>query len=243
MNAKSTAFTLLLVVAIPFAVSRGQIDDRTNDEKLSASAQRAIDAKDIPAATDVAVSVTGGAATLTGRVALLEDSRLAEEIVGEILGITRVDNRLEVDAGGRGDAQITDSLKQRVASDETLGSASVGVEVTDGRAVFSGTVPDARMRFVAREIAAGTEGVVAVDDRLTSPAAPDDTIRRNAENLLAPESLTGVQGEIGVDVSSGTVTLTGVVRTVAARRLVEELVWGINGVRGVVDRIRVDPAS
>lgn len=236
---------LLVLVGIGLATSAfgdPGIDDAANDENLSTVAQRALDARESLAATEVSVAVNDGTAVLKGRVALLRDSWLAEEVVAEVPGIRSIDNQLKIDLRGRGDSQIGDELRQRIAADPALAAAGVRIELMDGRVVFSGAIPDARLRFAVRRLAGDIEDVVAFEDRLQSPAASDDAIEREATALLAPGVLTGSPGPIGVDVASGSVTLSGVVRTVAARRLAEKRVWGINGVGSVVNGIRVERA-
>lgn len=245
MKGKLASLLVLgLIGSAPLTFAGAPIDDGANDENLSAAARRALDAWESPADTEVAVSVSNGTATLTGGVALLRDSWLADEVVAGVPGIRRIDNQLKVQTDDRDDLQIRDDLRQLVASDPELASTGVSVDVVDGQAVFTGTVGDARLRFVARKIAGGTRGVVAFEDRLEcSKQATDDEIEREATGLLKPGALTGSLGLIGIDVSSGSVTLTGAVQTLAARRLAEERVRGINGVRAVNNEIRVEPSS
>lgn len=243
MNATLTARLVLMLGLASHAPSFGGPpgDSVSSRENLSASAQRAVDAQERLAAAEVAVAVSSGTVTLSGVVELLADTWLAEETVGDLRGITAIDNRLEVRLHEGGDPKVADDLRRRIASEPTLVSAGVSVEVVDGRATFSGKIPDARLRFVARKIAGQTAGVLGFTDQLESPAASDETIQREATELLAPGSLTGSPGPVAIEVSSGQVRLSGTVRSIAARRLAGERVRGINGVRGVTNAIGIAP--
>lgn len=230
---------LLVASGAVLLLGAGRASPPGADAQLRTDVRQELDGRGGDATDAVTVTVIDGDATLGGRVELLRDAWRAEEIAGEVAGIVSVRDRSKVDDHQRTDGAIADELSRRIAGDPALSSAGVRVDVRQGRAIFSGTIPDARLRFAARAIAGETEGVVAFEDRLESPAADDDVIEKELTAVLAPGSLTGSPGRVDVAVSAGRVTLTGVVPTVAARRLAETRAWGINGVRGVVDEIRV----
>ena len=65
------------------------------------------------------------------------------------------------------DLAITARVNAALAADDKLSAISVNVDTTDGRVVLNGSAPDAPSRDRAKTLAAGLEGVVAVDNRLT----------------------------------------------------------------------------
>ena len=70
------------------------------------------------------------------------------------------------------DAGITVNVRQALASDSTLAAVPIVVSTDHGVVKLEGQAPDAPTRERATVVAAGTQGVKAVDNRLTLPAAP-----------------------------------------------------------------------
>ena len=70
-------------------------------------------------------------------------------------------------SGTAKDLAITAKVNAALAADDKLSAISVNVDTTDGRVALNGSAPDATSRDRAKTLAAGVEGVVAVDNRLT----------------------------------------------------------------------------
>ena len=70
-------------------------------------------------------------------------------------------------SGTAKDLAITAKVNAALAADDKLSAISVNVDTTDGRVALKGNAPDATSRDRAKTLAAGVEGVVAVDNRLT----------------------------------------------------------------------------
>jgi osmotically-inducible protein OsmY len=66
-----------------------------------------------------------------------------------------------------GDAAITAAVSARLAADDRLSVLQIEVDTTDGRVALTGQAPDEAARQRAAELAAGVDGVRAVDNRLT----------------------------------------------------------------------------
>jgi len=64
------------------------------------------------------------------------------------------------------DTAITARIKAGLAADFGLAAATISVETTAGRAVLQGTVANDAARDRAAALAAGVEGVTAVDNQL-----------------------------------------------------------------------------
>jgi hyperosmotically inducible periplasmic protein len=171
-------------------------------------------------------------------------------------------------ACAQSDPGITTAVKSKMAADDTVKSYRIDVDTKDRVVTLSGAVdtPDARTRAV--EIARGTEGVRDVVDQLVvSPGATpttgvDDPLQergREATREATDEATpamgdagitttvktkflgdTGVAGlQIDVDTRDGVVTLTGTVPTAAEKRRAVELAKATDGVKSVVDRLKV----
>lgn len=65
------------------------------------------------------------------------------------------------------DAVITTSVNAELAKDENLSALKIDVDTSNGRVVLHGTAPSESARARAGELAAGVDGVVAVDNALT----------------------------------------------------------------------------
>ena len=70
-------------------------------------------------------------------------------------------------SGTAKDLAITAKVNAALAADDKLSAISVNVDTTGGRVALNGSAPDATSRDRAKTLAAGVEGVVAVDNRLT----------------------------------------------------------------------------
>ena len=70
-------------------------------------------------------------------------------------------------SGTAKDLAITAKVNAALAADDKLSAISVNVDTAGGRVVLNGSAPDATSRDRAKTLAAGVEGVVAVDNRLT----------------------------------------------------------------------------
>ncbi len=179
--------------------------------------------------------------TLRGRMRSLAASLAAEDVAASVRGVLGIVNELEVDRAGLSDETIEGDLRRRFRDVPALEAAGIEAEVSEGRAVLTGRVADARLRLRARDAAAEVEGVVAVEDRLQTPSATDEAILAAVQGLLGPGSLVRVAGKIRPSVEEGVVRLEGRVPRLADRRRAERLAWGVNGVRGVVNELEVVP--
>lgn len=187
------------------------------------------------------IEVVAGIVTLRGRVRSLAQSLAAEDVAASVRGVLGVVNEVEVDRAGLSDETIEGDLRRRFRDIPAIEAAGIEAEVSEGRAVLIGRLPDARLRLRARDAAAEVEGVVAVEDRLETPSSTDEAILAALRGLLAPGSLARVAGKIRPTVEQGVVRLEGRVPSLAHRRQAEQLAWGVNGVRAVVNELEVVP--
>lgn len=151
--------------------------------------------------------------------------------------------------GNRNDSDS--SLQQRVirelAWDTRIDATDVGVEVDDGVVTLTGTVGSWAKKLAAQDAAHRVAGVhdVANDIQVRIPGAAGGTdteiaqaIRAALEwNVMVPDE------RIETTVSNGVVTLTGNVDFWTQRQDAERVVRDLAGVRAVVNKIEVVPAS
>ncbi|MBD9502561.1 BON domain-containing protein [Pseudomonas sp. BGr12] len=215
----------------------------------------------------IKVDVENGRAQLTGGVASEEQKALAGQIAGSVEGITAVDNQLGVDAS-LADAQKADATKDEGVvqkwDDATLAakvksklllekrSAGLDIKVTSksGAVTLEGTVVSEEASQKAAHLAAQTEGVSAVDNRLKvdPDAASTQTFEKSVGDaqaavsdawitsqikagILSAHALQGLS--IGVSTRDGVVSLSGQVPNADERQQLIDSARKTRGVREV----------
>ncbi len=215
----------------------------------------------------IKVDVENGRAQLTGAVASEEQKALAGQIAGSVEGITAVDNQLGVDASladaqkagttrDEGVVQKWDdaTLAARVKSKLLLEKHSEGLDIKvtskSGAVTLDGTVASEEASQQAGHLAAQTEGVTAVDNRLKvdPDAASTQQLQKSVGDaqaavndawitsqikagILAAHALQGLS--IGVSTRDGVVTLSGQVPNADERQQLIDSARKTRGVREV----------
>jgi len=104
-------------------------------------------------------------------------------------------------------------------------------------------LPAALSGCVGMAIGAGaTVGVAAAEERGISGAATDMSIQTDINQKWIHESLQ-MEQDLYLTVHEGRVLLTGTVATPEMRLKAVQLVWEVNGVREVIDEIKVGEGS
>jgi len=210
------------------------------------------------------VDVRGGTVTLTGVVDNLQAKRAAAQDARNTVGVFRVKNLLKVrPVETPSDEQIAQELQQSLVRDPHTESYEITVLVNDGEANLYGTVDSFFEKTRATDVAAGVEGVLAVDNNLE--VEPDteyayeytpyswEVVTTNAGTVDPIEDweiLDDVNDqlfwspfvdsdEVTVTVSDGVATLTGTVDTWSERRAAEENAYE-GGALSVVNELEVD---
>lgn len=124
-------------------------------------------------ARDINVDTLGGAVTLFGTVPTDAAKRAAEMEVRKVDGVKSVENALQVvphvsaAAVERKDDQVKEAVETRLKAREELSDASISVEVANGVAHLTGSVPSQSDRLTALTVARSTDGVRSVVGDLT----------------------------------------------------------------------------
>ena len=137
---------------------------------------------------DIDVDVEGGVVTLSGDVASARQKARAVELA-RVAGVTRVDDRLEVDPDAdktladrtkRGlnkagdaidDTWITTKVKWFFMGEDLLDGSDIDVTTKNNRVTLTGHVKSEQARARARQLAETTEGVRDVQDQLVVSGA------------------------------------------------------------------------
>lgn len=213
---------------------------------------------------EIGVDVEGDTAILTGEVEDPVQKDLAEQIALGTKGIARVENRIEVaketgaakrdEEGGRdlrarvGDLTTTATVRSRLLWNRNMRPLGIDVSTEDGRVILEGKADSEAARELAGQLAANTEGVAGVDNRIVVDPGVRGDSGRDASEAVSDGWITakvkstllfsrGVSGTaINVDTSDGVVTLTGDVESEAEKELAVRLAKDIRGVARVDGR-------
>jgi osmotically-inducible protein OsmY len=121
---------------------------------------------------DVNVDTRDGEVTLFGIVGSAEAKQAAEEDARKVSGVSVVHNQLQVvpeakqEAVEATDEVIAESVEQALSNRSDLDEGDIGVEVRNGVARLTGTVPSHQERLLAAVTARRAPGVRAVADDL-----------------------------------------------------------------------------
>jgi hyperosmotically inducible protein len=115
----------------------------------------------------IRVSVDGRVVRLTGSVPDSSHKERAATLAASIAGVEAVRNELEVATGAAAVSGLETTVRERLRASGAIGLDSVQVEVDSGIVTLAGRVGSEAERQLAEALARGTEGVVAVVNRLS----------------------------------------------------------------------------
>lgn len=205
-----------------------------------------------------------GELTLSGSVRDLAAKRIAVRAASEIPGVERVLDLLMVPAADVGDGAIRVSVRDALVTEPALlectitertkgrtemvrnivtGRGEIAIEVEGGAVWLRGVVPGLSHRRLAVGLAWHVPGVRNVVDLLdVSPPEVDHDGEIADALLLVFEKVRVVDpAAIDIHVEDAIVTLRGWVPTPGERDVIERSAWSIEGVRGVVNELRIAP--
>jgi osmotically-inducible protein OsmY len=147
----------------------------------------------------------------------------------------------------KSDAQIQQDVLRELKWDPRVEETDVGVEVDQGVVTLTGTVGSYATRRAAEEAAHQVQGVldVANDVRVKPPLSAERTdtdVAQAVRHALVWDALVPHE-RIRSTIADGWVTLEGAVEQWYQRTDAEEAVRPLAGVRGVTNRIAVQPPA
>jgi hyperosmotically inducible protein len=213
----------------------------------------------------LSADVHGNHASIGGTVDSSAEKELAEQIAKGVKGIEHVDSSIAVDPHWKNtaaasserdfadvvsDATVTAKVKSRLLWNDATDGLDINVDTERGRVTLKGTADSNESKKLAGRLAATTDGVRYVDNRLavggpdkgtarptkgahqTEEAVSDAWITTKVKSsLLYSKNVDGL--DITVDTKEGVVNLSGTVDSAAERDLAIELARQIRGVKKV----------
>lgn len=142
------------------------------------------------------------------------------------------------------DSTITAKITSKIAADPEVNPFRIDVDTTDGRVTLRGSVEKEAARAEAEKHARSTKGVVSVDNKIEVVASGEGrTVSDSAITAKVKAKITADPElnpfNIDVDTRDGRVTLTGRVRSAAARAEAEKLARNTQGVKSVANELEV----
>ena len=196
-------------------------------------------------AFDLSVKVDGDQAVLGGNVEDIVAKDLAELIAKGVSGITRVDNRIHVDADfvrplhalsertfaeKVQDATITASVKSRLLWNAGTDDLDVHVDTKNGKVTLTGNADSNTEELLVARIARDTEGVVSVNNEIALAGQPRSAPK---VHLGAPTEGAVPDSWITSKVKSS-LTLT---RNIDSFAITVTTIDGVVSLHGVVDTV------
>jgi osmotically-inducible protein OsmY len=195
--------------------------------------------------TEVGVQVDKGVVTLTGNVSSYAKKVAAQEAAHRVSGVLDVANDTQVKIPGgliRTDTEVAQAVRRALEWDVMIPEKRIQSTVAEGWIILDGTVDLLREREDAERTVRNLMGVRGVTNKIVvKPPLPKPTIvRERIEEALE----RGAQHEakrIKVEVSDGTVTLSGSVRSWLEEEAVVGAVSHAPGVQKVKDHLSINP--
>lgn len=215
------------LLAVAGLVSASLIADAQEDRTIPDDRiQRAIEGELWEAhavdANGIDLELTGGIATLSGRVGNILSKERAIRIARMTRGVVAVVDRMTVRDSGRSDMAIESDLERAFTADPATDSWEIRATVENGAAILTGTVQSDAEKRLAERVAKSVSGVRSVDNRLTvdyGEPRSDAEIKSEIEQLFRWDARLD-DGLILTNVTDGNVTLSGSIGSDFERNLV-----------------------
>lgn len=143
------------------------------------------------------------------------------------------------------DEKVQRDVLDEMHWDPQIEPTDVGVEVSEGVVTLTGVVPSHKMRRAAAEAALRIYGVRGIVNHIevktpSSFQRTDTDIARSAAIAIGWDMIIP-EGRVKVRVANGRIILQGTVDYFYQKQAAEDAVEGLMGVRGISNRIEVEP--
>jgi len=245
-----TIHTLALIAAGTMLVSSAPLRAAETDDRIESSFSKSYAYKTYLKNDAIKTVSHNGVVTLTGQVDEPSHKDLAQEIVANLPGVRRVDNRLQVKLEGteKSDTWIRAKVRSVLALHRNVGGSSTDVDIKDGVITLRGLATSEAQKELVSEYAEDVKGVLRVINVMTvakTPAKPDEAVAVTIDDasitahvkvaLRSHRSTSALSTKI--ETTDGVVTVSGTAKNVAEKTLVTKLATDIIGVKSVVNNM------
>lgn len=165
-------FTLMAAAGMAFGAMDKSPAEQAADTSITAQVKAALVADPVTKARSIDVEVFKGRVQLNGFVDNAEQRAQAATVAGRVIGVTTVENNLEIKGSTRSaggvidDAALTAKVKTALAADERTKAHQINVETRNGIVLLAGFVETDAERKLASDLANGIGGVKRVDNQI-----------------------------------------------------------------------------
>jgi osmotically-inducible protein OsmY len=195
-------------------------------------------------AANITVHVRDGIVTLGGFVASYAEKKAAERAVWHVRGLLGLAQEIEVrlrEATRHSDEDIAHRIASVLRWDAMIPEGRIQVTVERGVVKLIGEVDWQYQKQEVEQRVQHLAGVAAIDNQiLVRPTHAASEIAAAVNRALARHAELDAS-RINVTADGTTVTLSGAVRSFAARHIAENAAWSAPGVALVKDQLRVVP--
>jgi osmotically-inducible protein OsmY len=237
---------LLVLIGSPIALFASSETDRKIEDAAKASYNYRTVLEN-----HVNVQASDGVVTLAGIVGDRDLKTLAEDTVGNLPGVTRVDNQIALDPAlaEHSDGWIAIKLRTQLLVRCLVSAATTTVRVKDGIVTLTGTADNLTQKGLTGEYAKEIDGVKSVKNDLVVNAAPapaetvgeesdDASISSQVKYLLFTHRATSAL-KTKVTTTEGCVVITGEAANDAEKSLAGELAGSVRRVMAVTNNMTV----
>ena len=230
--------------------------DRT-DDVVKKAVKDALLADPATDSFEVSVEVDDGVVELVGTVDSWQEKQLCATVAKGVKGVVGVQNNIDVDyKSERSDYEIEQEVQARLANDVRVDDSLIAVKVKDQKVILSGAVGSLQEKNRARSDA-WVGGVDSVDadgleiewwarDEMRREklyvSRGDEEIKKAVEDAFLYDPRV-YSFNVQVEVSRGTVTLSGVVDNLEAKKAAAQDARDVVGVTRVFNNIKVRPSA
>ena len=244
---------ILVVTAVVFLAASTPLHASKTDDRIEFAARNSYVFKTFLKADSIKTQSKDGVVILSGTVKYESHKQLAQDIVANLPGVKRVDNRLEFKGrspGVNSDEFLAMKVMLAIAFERDLGDSKVQVDVNHGVALLRGEVNNQSQLERTAEYARDVEGIKGVRNELTVVKTAGQPVRTRQEKiddasvtaqvmmaLLTHRSTSALKTSVAT--KDGIVTLGGEAKNTAEIDLATKLVNNIYGVQGVINNMKV----
>jgi osmotically-inducible protein OsmY len=216
---------------------------QTTNEELRDSVLAELDADPRIDSQHIGVAAEDGVVTLTGTVTSVAQKWSAEEAAKRVKGVRAVAEELKVDlpeTHHRDDADIARDIAGALYWD-TLLPATIQCVVQNAYVSLTGQVDWNYQREEAEETARRVAGVRGISNTIViRKNIAEEDIRRQIQRLFHRDAQIDANS-VHIEVTGGTVKLTGTVHSRFERDEAGRAAWAIKGVSAVENQIAIAP--
>ena len=245
---------ILMAAAVALPALSAPVHASPMDSRIELSAKRSYVFKNYLQGDDIKIESRDGAVTLTGIVAEEFHKSLAQETVAGLPGVKSVDNRLGVKGApptANSDEWFRDKVKVTLLFHRNVSAGDTEVDVKDGIVTLRGHAVSQAQKELTTEYAKDIEGVKDVKNEIAVSKTSKKARQTTAEKiddasvtaqvkmaLLLHRSTSAINTTVATRL--GVVTVGGKARNAAEKDLVTKLINGVNGVKGVKNRMTIE---